>query len=73
MKNEVEEEVTETIEAVDTQHANNTPNKKISKTWAWAIAHPGIIYEVTDPELRSQLANYRNKQHQEDVYEAVNA
>ncbi len=38
------------------------PEKRISKTVRWARAHKGFIYEVTDPELRSQLANYRNKE-----------
>ena len=59
-------------EAVDTTAvaANNTtetvepsaPEKRVSKAWAWAMAHIGIICEVTDPELRSQLANFRNKE-----------
>ena len=31
----------------------------------WAMAHPFMIYEVTDPELRSQLCYYRNKDKQE--------
>jgi hypothetical protein len=38
-----------------------TPRKRISRTMRWALAHPGIIYEVTDPELRALLCNYRNK------------
>lgn len=41
------------------------PKKRISKTVRWARAHKGFIYEVTDPELRSQLANYRNKEKAE--------
>ena len=36
--------------------------KRISRTMEWARAHKGFIYEVTDPELRSQLANYRSKE-----------
>ena len=28
----------------------------------WARAHKFMIYEVTDPELRSQLCYYRNKE-----------
>ena len=39
--------------------------KRISKAWAWAMAHKGIICEVTDPELRSQMANFRNKSKSE--------
>ena len=46
----------------------------------WARAHPGIIYEVTDPELRALLCNYRNKDKKteeetvkEDDYETVDA
>ena len=27
-----------------------------------ARVHKGFIYEVTDPKLKSQLANYRNKE-----------
>lgn len=38
--------------------------KRISKTARWARAHKGFIYEVTDPELRSQLCYYRNKDRQ---------
>ena len=38
------------------------PKRRISKAMRWARAHKGFIYEVTDPELRSQLANYRNKE-----------
>ncbi len=42
----------------------------------WALAHPGIIYEVTDPELRALLCNYRNKdknKEKETVKEEDNA
>lgn len=38
--------------------------KRVSKGWAWAVAHKGFISEVTDPELRSQLAYYRKKDKQ---------
>ena len=38
------------------------PKKRISRTMRWARAHKGLIYEVTDPELRSQLCFYRNKE-----------
>jgi len=41
---------------------DTAPKRRISKTMRWARAHKGFIYEVTDPELRSQLANYRNKE-----------
>ena len=37
----------------------------------WALAHPGIIYEVTDPELRALLCNYRNKDKKNEK-ESVN-
>lgn len=43
------------------------PKKRISRTARWAMAHPFMIYEVTDPELRSQLCYYRNKTKQEKV------
>lgn len=42
-----------------------TPKRRISKTARWARAHKFMIYEVTDPELRSQLCYYRNKDKQE--------
>ena len=45
----------------NTETATETPRKRISRTMRWALAHPGIIYEVTDPELRALLCNYRNK------------
>lgn len=41
------------------------PKKRISKTMQWARAHVGIIEEVTDPELRSQLCYYRKKNKKE--------
>ena len=40
------------------------PKRRISKTARWARAHKFMIYEVTDPELRSQLCYYRNKDKQ---------
>ena len=41
------------------------PKKRISRTARWAMAHPFMIYEVTDPELRSQLCYYRKKNKKE--------
>ena len=54
------------------------PKQKISRTTRWAMAHPLMIYEVTDPELRSLLCYYRNKdkkkqQEQTQNQEACNA
>ena len=42
---------------MDTMNETMTakPKKRISKTARWARAHKFMIYEVTDPELRSQL------------------
>lgn len=37
------------------------PKKKISKAMQWARTHVGFIEEITDPELRSQLAYYRKR------------
>ncbi len=47
------------------------PKKRISKTMKWARDHVGVIYEVTDPEPRALLCNYRDKdkQHQEEQVE----
>ena len=59
MKDEVEE-VTETIETVDTQQENAAPKKRISKTAMWAREHKGFI-QVFDPELRAQMVNYRDE------------
>lgn len=39
--------------------------RRIARRNAWLKAHKGIIYEVTDPELRSQLSYYRNKENKE--------
>lgn len=46
--------------------------KRISRTMRWARAHKGFIEEVTDPELRSQLAYYRNKDKQKEEETAEN-
>lgn len=43
------------------------PVKKISRRGMWLRAHKHFIEEVTDPELRSQLAYYRNKDKKEVV------
>ena len=43
------------------------PKKRISKTGRMARTLVGMIEEVTDPELRSQLAYYRNKDNKENV------
>jgi hypothetical protein len=43
----------------------SAPKRRISKTARWARAHKFMIYEVTDPELRSQLCYYRNKEKQQ--------
>ena len=45
------------------------PKRRISRTARWARAHKFMIYEVTDPELRSQLCYYRNKKKQEELQE----
>lgn len=60
MKNEVEEEITETAETIETQQKNGTPKKKISKTAMWAREHKGFI-QVFDPELRAQMVNFRDE------------
>lgn len=46
--------------------SENEPKKRISRTMRWARAHKGFIEEVTDPELRSQLAYYRNKDKKQE-------
>ncbi len=56
---------------MDTTTTNTAPKKRISKTARWARAHKGFITEVTDPELRSQLCYYRNKDRQEQQTEAA--
>ena len=48
---------------MDTATVTNT--RRISKAGRFARAHKGFIYEVTDPELRAQLASYRHQQVQE--------
>lgn len=56
---------------MDATTTNTAPKKRISKTARWARAHKGFITEVTDPELRSQLCYYRNKDRQEQQTEAA--
>ena len=34
---------------------------RISKAGRYARTHKGFVYEVTDPELRSQLSFYRKQ------------
>ena len=41
------------------------PKEKVSKAWAWMSTHKGMI-EVLDPELRSQMMNYRDEYKQKD-------
>ena len=43
---------------------SSVPEKEIAHRIIWARAHKGIIYEVTDPDLRSQLAYYRKRDKQ---------
>ena len=38
--------------------------KRISKAAKFAMENVGFIYEVTDPELRSQLSFYRRQRAQ---------
>lgn len=45
----------------DIDNVKTESKKRISRTMRCALAHPFMIYEVTDPELRSQLSYYRNK------------
>ncbi|MCR5456314.1 MAG: hypothetical protein K6F33_15150 [Bacteroidales bacterium] len=47
------------------------PKKRLSKTAKWARSHVGVIYEVTDPELRALLCNYRDKDNQKMDEEQV--
>ncbi|MBR2773333.1 MAG: hypothetical protein IKD78_15225 [Bacteroidales bacterium] len=55
------------MEMIDTEtEVETAPKKKrISWTMRMARAHKFMIYEVTDPELRSQLCYYRNKDKRE--------
>lgn len=54
-------------EAKTTEEAYYDANgKRISKTMAWALSHVGFLDEVTDPEQRAQLVNFRNYNKQED-------
>ena len=39
-----------------------TRHKRLSKAARFARANKGLVYEVTDPELRSQLWFYRKQQ-----------
>lgn len=48
-------------ETTDTMTETTPKRKRISRTARWAMAHPFMIYEVTDPELRSLLCYYRKK------------
>jgi hypothetical protein len=41
--------------------------RRISKTARFARAHKGLIYEVTDPVLRSQLCYYRNRERKAET------
>ena len=52
------------MEQTTTRKTSTAPKKRISKAMRWARAHKFMIYEVTDPELRSQLCYYRNKEKQ---------
>ena len=52
------------MEAV-AETTTSEPKKRISRTARWAMAHPFMIYEVTDPEQRSQLCYYRKKNKKE--------
>ena len=53
------------MEQTEVETENVPKRKRISWTMKMAYAHPFMIYEVTDPELRSQLCYYRNKKNQE--------
>lgn len=46
----------------ENKSTKENPKKRISRTMRFAMANKGLIYEVTDPELRSQLCFYRNKE-----------
>lgn len=46
----------------ENKSTKENPTKRISRTMRFAMANKGLIYEVTDPELRSQLCFYRNKE-----------
>jgi len=39
--------------------------RRIARRKEWLRTHKGMIYEVTDPELRSQLSYYRNKERKQ--------
>ena len=59
MKDEMED-ITETVDIVDSQQENAVSKKQISKTAMWAREHKGFI-QVFDPELRAQMVNYRDE------------
>ena len=52
---------------IDTETEVETAPKKrrVSWTMRMARAHKFMIYEVTDPELRSQMCCYRTKENRE--------
>ena len=52
-----------------TKNAEPKTKRKISKAMEWAYAHPFVIEEVTDPELRSQMCCYRNKDKEQQKQE----
>ncbi len=39
--------------------------RRIARRKEWLRTHKGMIYEVTDPELRSQLCYYRKREKKE--------
>ena len=45
---------------VSTTETTETMNKPKKGRMAWAMAHQGFI-EVLDPELRSQMVNFRDE------------
>ncbi|MBQ1697910.1 MAG: hypothetical protein II075_08500 [Bacteroidales bacterium] len=61
---ETTEEIVETPSAATEEASDTTesaaPKREISKMAMWARAHKGFI-EILDPELRAQLANFRNR------------
>ena len=59
------------VEASPDTTESSAPKKEISKMAIWARAHKGFI-EVLDPELRSQMANFRAR-NKVEVYNATTA
>ena len=49
----------ENMESTMTKRAEGSA--RISKAGRYARTHKGFVYEVTDPELRSQLSFYRKQ------------